>query len=987
MKTVSVSPHIHTNNSIQKSMLLVSAALLPAAAWGVYSFGLRALLVLLVSIISCVLTEFLLGLINKEKTISDGSALVTGLLIGMNMPSTVPFYVPIIASVFAIAVVKWTFGGLGCNWMNPALAGRVFVFFSFTTLMSTFALPHALETNYVLPGREVATIEAPADSVSAATLTTAESNGKGGMVIIANKFIQVDFPEGFTQSDISSWADAVIAKYPTIFNGYTYFFNSNGILEFEAPSKINDLYHVGLISIIRTELANYIDNIAVDSVSAATKVSGTKFRADGFDGSITIANRFITVTYPDKFDQEAMANWADSVIARCPELFEGATHFAAKGGGYEFALPNKLNDNLHEMYSSVLKAELTNLIGGGSEEEVDAVSSATISSEGDNGFGGKISITNQYITIDYPEGMGESELKEFTANLIDSYPELFEGASHFAGRGYYEIELYDALPQNLHDTYRSFIKQQLNSFVNGSVDATSSATKTTDLSFEQSGYEATSSITDKYITITYPTQILSNDMINEFVATLEEDYPIFFEGVSSIILNDYVKLELYDTLDDDYHEIVNSIIEKELSKLIKKNAVDAVSSATKQTFASSGYGGSIAIANKYITVDYNTSEISQSEMSSWADNIIANNPSLFKGVTYFFNEKNIEFVFPAKLNDAYHDGFVAFFQGELGSLMKKDVVLVDAVSSATKITGVEYKAGDFSGATSIANKYITVDYPTGSITTDQMAAWADSVIAKYPDILGGAKHFAGATYYEFELPEKINDNLHDLINSVLSSEISAFIVENSSVDTVSSATMLSANKTALVGGAKGNMESVLSSVNVPVTQYAADFSAKTGISPYTIDAFLGNQGGCIGEVSELLLIVGGIFLIAAGVITWHIPVVYIGSFAILSFIFGGIPAGNGLFHGEILTPIFTGGLMLGAFFMATDWVTTPTTTLGQVIFAVGCGFFTFLFRYFGSLPEGTSLAIILMNIVTPTIDRYIKPKKFGFVKAAKEKKR
>ena len=366
MKTVSVSPHIHTNNSIQKSMLLVSAALLPAAAWGVYSFGLRALLVLLVSIISCVLTEFLLGLINKEKTISDGSALVTGLLIGMNMPSTVPFYVPIIASVFAIAVVKWTFGGLGCNWMNPALAGRVFVFFSFTTLMSTFALPHALETNYVLPGREVATIEAPADSVSAATLTTAESNGKGGMVIIANKFIQVDFPEGFTQSDISSWADAVIAKYPTIFNGYTYFFNSNGILEFEAPSKINDLYHVGLISIIRTELANYIDNIAVDSVSAATKVSGTKFRADGFDGSITIANRFITVTYPDKFDQEAMANWADSVIAKYPELFEGATHFAAKGGGYEFALPNKLNDNLHEMYSSVLKAELTNLIGGGS---------------------------------------------------------------------------------------------------------------------------------------------------------------------------------------------------------------------------------------------------------------------------------------------------------------------------------------------------------------------------------------------------------------------------------------------------------------------------------------------------------------------------------------------------------------------------------------------------------------------------------------------
>ena len=78
--------------------------------------------------------------------------------------------------------------------------------------------------------------------------------------------------------------------------------------------------------------------------------------------------------------------------------------------------------------------------------------------------------------------------------------------------------------------------------------------------------------------------------------------------------------------------------------------------------------------------------------------------------------------------------------------------------------------------------------------------------------------------------------------------------------------------------------------------------------------------------------------------------------------------------------------MLGAFFMATDWVTTPTTPVGEIIFAVGCGFFTFLFRYFGSLPEGVSLAIILMNIVTPTIDRYVKVKKFGYVKPVKEKK-
>ena len=150
--------------------------------------------------------------------------------------------------------------------------------------------------------------------------------------------------------------------------------------------------------------------------------------------------------------------------------------------------------------------------------------------------------------------------------------------------------------------------------------------------------------------------------------------------------------------------------------------------------------------------------------------------------------------------------------------------------------------------------------------------------------------------------------------------------------------------------------------------------------------FIGYTGGCIGEVSSLLLLAGGIFLIAAHIITWRIPVIYIGSFAILSWIFGGIPYGLGAFSGEILVPVFSGGLMLGAFFMATDWVTTPTTPKGEIIFAAGCGFFTFLIRYFGSLPEGVSLAIILMNIITPTIDRFVKVKPFGYVKKPREKK-
>ncbi len=204
-------------------------------------------------------------------------------------------------------------------------------------------------------------------------------------------------------------------------------------------------------------------------------------------------------------------------------------------------------------------------------------------------------------------------------------------------------------------------------------------------------------------------------------------------------------------------------------------------------------------------------------------------------------------------------------------------------------------------------------------------------------------------------------------------------------DAVSSATPLSTMKTAVASGASGSSMDLLGNALLPVTDAASSISSMLGISPYTVDAFLGNAAGCIGEVSALLLLAGGIFLICTRIITWRIPVVYLGSFAVLSWIFGGIPYGQGAFHGEILMPLFSGGLMLGAFFMATDWVTTPTTPKGEIIFAIGCGFFTFLIRYFGSLPEGVSLAIILMNIVSPTIERFVRVKPFGCVREKKEK--
>jgi electron transport complex protein RnfD len=204
------------------------------------------------------------------------------------------------------------------------------------------------------------------------------------------------------------------------------------------------------------------------------------------------------------------------------------------------------------------------------------------------------------------------------------------------------------------------------------------------------------------------------------------------------------------------------------------------------------------------------------------------------------------------------------------------------------------------------------------------------------------------------------------------------------VDSVGSATPLSFVKTSISGGLTNlNPSQILSEASYPTTAFAEKISDLTNLSPYAIDAFIGNIGGCIGEVSALLLIVGGLYLLAKKIITYHIPVFFILTFALLTWVFEGVRNDLGFFNGEVLTAIFSGGLILGAIFMATDMVTSPITKKGKVIFAVGCGFFTFLIRYFGSLPEAVSLAIILMNIVSPTIDRYIVPKKFGYVKKSK----
>ncbi|HHT84020.1 MAG: RnfABCDGE type electron transport complex subunit D [Christensenellales bacterium] len=164
------------------------------------------------------------------------------------------------------------------------------------------------------------------------------------------------------------------------------------------------------------------------------------------------------------------------------------------------------------------------------------------------------------------------------------------------------------------------------------------------------------------------------------------------------------------------------------------------------------------------------------------------------------------------------------------------------------------------------------------------------------------------------------------------------------VDAVTSATPLGVIKSGLSGGG-GNIS--------------------------VLNMLIGYTGGCIGEVSAIALILGGVYLIARNIIDWKIPVIYILTTALFSLIFYD----KGYMY--VLPSILGGGLLIGAFFMATDYATSPNTSLGVIIYAFGCGLLTVIIRRFGGYPEGVSFAILLMNLVTPLLDKYIKPEPFG----------
>ena len=172
---------------------------------------------------------------------------------------------------------------------------------------------------------------------------------------------------------------------------------------------------------------------------------------------------------------------------------------------------------------------------------------------------------------------------------------------------------------------------------------------------------------------------------------------------------------------------------------------------------------------------------------------------------------------------------------------------------------------------------------------------------------------------------------------------------------------------------------LLASFPAAMTTYPLVADAVTSATPLSsefagsvdyLQAFIGRIGGCIGEVSTLALLIGAAYLLIRRVIDWRIPLSYLGTMALLTVIG----------RGNVLDSVLLGGTVLGAFFMATDYVTSPVTSWGRVIYGVGIGIINYTIRRWGAYPEGTTYAILLMNIAAPLIERFTRPRKYGEVK-------
>ena len=294
---------------------------------------------------------------------------------------------------------------------------------------------------------------------------------------------------------------------------------------------------------------------------------------------------------------------------------------------------------------------------------------------------------------------------------------------------------------------------------------------------------------------------------------------------------------------------------------------------------------------------------------------------------------------PATLLSIYFFGLPA-----LGVLLICTIGCVAFEALACKVMGRPQTVAD--GSAALTGILLALNLPPSS-------PWWMSLLGAAIAILIGKQIYGGLGYNPFN-PALVARVVLLISFPVQMTSWTAPAPLGSGLDAITSATPLGEMKTAVM--LTGKLPEL----------------ATSGFGNY----FIGNMGGSLGEVSALALLLGGLFLLYKKIITWHIPFSFIGTVVIISGIFWLIDPTrypNPAFH------LITGGLILGAFFMATDMVSSPVTYKGMLLFGFGCGLLTVLIRLFGGYPEGVSFAILLMNAATPLIDRYSRPKIYGQV--------
>ncbi|OHD55655.1 MAG: hypothetical protein A2Y33_13555 [Spirochaetes bacterium GWF1_51_8] len=258
-----------------------------------------------------------------------------------------------------------------------------------------------------------------------------------------------------------------------------------------------------------------------------------------------------------------------------------------------------------------------------------------------------------------------------------------------------------------------------------------------------------------------------------------------------------------------------------------------------------------------------------------------------------------------------------------------------------------------------------------------LAAWSGAMVNVWsptvPSMMAKGLDFMQASDVIIEKVPYYTNNIIQQVSQISNSIQTNLITNQVQVDMITGASPL--------GALKGMYETAAQATNaLSAVSQASVSTAPSSVYSYW-DLFIGNIPGCIGETSALAILIGAFYLMFRKVLVPVLPIIYIVTVAVLIWIFGGLPMGWGWFKGDAVYHILSGGLFLGAFFMATDYVTSPMSIPGTLIYGIMLGILTVIIRLWGGYPEGVSYSIVFMNFFVPILDRYIRPKIFGARKA------